>query len=427
VDAALFPLAEIPSPTRGVWDIGPIPLRAYALCIVLGIIAACFIADRRLRARGAPPWVILDIAIWAVPTGIIGARLYHVLTSPEAYFGEGGSLIKVLKIWEGGLGIWGGIAGGAVGAYIACRRLNLPFAMAADSLAVGLPVAQAIGRWGNWFNNELYGKETTLPWGLKVYNWDASAGRAQEVAGQPIELGVFHPTFLYESLWCLGVALVVWLLDRRYSYGRGRAFALYVMLYTVGRFWIEALRIDDAHHFLGMRLNNWTAIIVFVAALIFFLRLSGPQERVTYDEQGRISLLAPGEEPAAESLPAEPAGETADETADGPASETADGPADGPAAVGTAGAVTDVSEISDTSVDGGAVTADPPAEATVDVVEPPADDQPAVGELVITDEPAADVADQPVAEQPVVQQPVAEQPDADAEKVEGSTSASGKG
>ncbi|WP_432829246.1 prolipoprotein diacylglyceryl transferase [Dactylosporangium sp. CA-092794] len=304
MEAPLSPLAEIPSPTRGVWDLGPIPLRAYALCIVLGIIAACFIADRRLRSRGAPPWVILDVAIWAVPFGIVGARLYHVITSPEAYFGENGSLVEALYIWKGGLGIWGGVAAGALGAYIACRRIGLPFGMAADALAVGLPVAQAIGRWGNWFNNELYGKATTLPWGLKVYNWDTEHGRALEAAGQPIVLGVFHPTFLYESLWCIGVAVAVWLLDRRYKFGRGRAFALYVMLYTVGRFWVELLRVDDAHHVLGMRLNNWTSIVVFLGALVYFLRVRGAQQHVTVDDDGHIQPVVASDGSPAEAEPA---------------------------------------------------------------------------------------------------------------------------
>ncbi|MGI5181793.1 prolipoprotein diacylglyceryl transferase [Dactylosporangium sp. CA-152071] len=325
MDAALTPLAVIPSPTQGVWEIGTVPLRAYALCIVLGIVAACFIADRRLRHRGAPPWVILDIAVWAVPAGIIGARLYHVITSPEAYFGENGDLIKAFKIWEGGLGIWGGIAGGAVGAYIACRRMNLPFAMAADTLAVGLPVAQALGRWGNWFNNELYGKATDLPWALKVYTWDAKAGHAQMVNGEPMELGTFHPTFLYEFLWCLGVAAVVWYVDKRWSLGRGRAFALYVALYCAGRFWIEALRIDDAHHFLGMRLNNWTSLIVLAAALVYFLRVRGPQERVTYDENGRITPVA-GEPSAALAPASSDVSDSSEGSDSSDAAESSEGP-----------------------------------------------------------------------------------------------------
>jgi prolipoprotein diacylglyceryl transferase len=288
-----MPLASIPSPTQGVWHLGSVPIRAYALCIVLGIIAACVIGDMRLRRRGAPPYAILDVAVWAVPFGIIGARLYHVITSPSLYFGDGGHFTDAFKIWQGGLGIWGGVAGGALGAWIAARRLGLPFTMIADALAPALPVAQAIGRWGNYFNNELYGRETNLPWGLKIYNWDADAGRAlvENGTGQPIVRGIYQPTFLYESLWCLGVAVLVWALDRRYKFGRGRAFALYVMAYTAGRFWIEALRSDAAEHFLGMRLNDWVSIIVFVAALVYFLRVKGPQERVTLDEDGKPVLV----------------------------------------------------------------------------------------------------------------------------------------
>jgi prolipoprotein diacylglyceryl transferase len=286
-------LAAIPSPTQGVWHLGPIPIRAYALCILLGIVAAVAIAEVRLRHRGAPKWLTLDVAIWAVPFGLIGGRIYHVITSPEAYFGVNGSPIKAFAIWEGGLGIWGAIALGGVGAWIACRRLGLPLTFFADALAPGLPVAQAIGRLGNWFNNELYGRPTSLPWGMTVYDYDLSAGKAVTRNGEPAELagGPFHPTFLYELVWNLGVALLVYLVDRRWKLGRGRAFALYVMAYTAGRFWIEALRVDDAHSFIGVRLNGWVSILVFLGALIYFVRVKGPQEHVRVDEDGTLHIV----------------------------------------------------------------------------------------------------------------------------------------
>ncbi len=291
--AALSPLAAIPSPSQSVWHLGPVPIRAYALCIVLGIVAACVVTEIRMRRRGAPPWAVLDIAVWAVPFGIVGARIYHVITSPGPYFGSDGRPLDALMIWQGGLGIWGGVAGGAVGAWIAARRMGIPLSFVADALAPGLPLAQGIGRWGNWFNNELYGGPTTLPWGLKVHDWDIPSGRARvDGAGDPLLLpGLYQPTFLYESLWDIGTAILVWQLDRRYRFGRGRAFALYVMAYTVGRFWIEAMRTDAATHFLGMRLNNWTSIVVFVGALIYFLRVRGPQERLIVGEDGQIRAV----------------------------------------------------------------------------------------------------------------------------------------
>lgn len=258
-------LASIPSPPQGVWHLGPIPLRAYAFAILIGIAVAWWIMDRRYRAKGGPEEASLDIAFLAVIFGIIGGRLYHVITDNELYFGAGKNPIRALYIWEGGLGIWGAIALGAVGALIACRRLGLRLAPVADSLAPALLVAQAIGRLGNYFNQELYGKPTTLPWGLEI---DA----AHIVGGYPAGT-LFHPTFLYEMLWCLAGAALLLALEKRFSLVGGQLFALYIMVYTAGRVWIEMLRIDTANTFFGIRLNVWTSIIVFAGALVLFLFL----------------------------------------------------------------------------------------------------------------------------------------------------------
>ncbi|MGC5308875.1 prolipoprotein diacylglyceryl transferase [Micromonospora zamorensis] len=279
--ASLSPQAALPSPSTAVWQLGPVPIRAYALCIIAGIVLACWVTERRLRQRGVAPGAVLDIAVWAVPAGIIGARIYHVITSPEKYFGAGGEPMKAFAIWEGGLGIWGAVAGGALGAFIAARQLGIPFGVVADALAPALPLAQAVGRLGNWFNNELFGGRTTLPWGLEIHRMDPdNPGHAlRDDAGQPIlEPGLYQPTFLYEALWNLGVVALVLLLDRRLKLGRGRAFALYVMGYTAGRFWIELMRTDEANQILGVRLNVWTAALVFLGGLIYFVRVRGPQE-----------------------------------------------------------------------------------------------------------------------------------------------------
>jgi prolipoprotein diacylglyceryl transferase len=274
-------LASLPSPTTAIWHLGPLPIRAYALCIILGIVVACVVLEARLRRRGAMPGAVLDIAVWAVPFGIVGARIYHVLTSPQDYFGAGGEPLRAFAIWEGGLGIWGAVAGGAVGAWIAARQLGMPLTVVADALAPGLALAQAVGRLGNWFNNELYGGLTTLPWGLQVHVMDPdNPGQAlRDENGQPIlEPGLYHPTFAYEALWNIGVAALVFLVDRRFKLGRGRAFALYVMAYTAGRFWIELMRTDEATRILGIRINVFTAVLVFLGALIYFLRVRGPRE-----------------------------------------------------------------------------------------------------------------------------------------------------
>jgi prolipoprotein diacylglyceryl transferase len=248
-----------------VIHLGPVPIRAYALCIILGVIVAVVVADRRYRARGGRKGAIMDVATWAVPFGLVGARLYHLATNPELYWGNrnGAGTIAAFEIWKGGLGIWGAVIFGALGAWIACRRYHLSFAMVADAAAPALPLAQAIGRFGNWFNQELYGRPTGLPWGLHIEVAHRMPGYAT--------VAYYQPTFLYEVIWDVGVALVVIWADRRWQLRNGRAFALYAMLYTAGRAWIESLRIDDAHRFFGLRLNDWTSVIVFVAALVYFI------------------------------------------------------------------------------------------------------------------------------------------------------------
>jgi prolipoprotein diacylglyceryl transferase len=275
-------LASFPSPDRGVWYLGPVPIRAYALFIILGIVVAIWWGERRLIARGGEPGTIVDIAVFAVPFGLIGGRLYHVLTDWQKYFGEGSDPLDALKIWQGGLGIWGAIALGAVGAWIGARRKGVPLTSVADAAAPGIVVAQAIGRLGNWFNQELYGTATSLPWGLEIYRRvDPVTGEQDTLTGiadggPPI--AIVHPTFLYELLWNLGVAaLVVWA-DRRWRLGRGRAFALYVAGYTAGRFWIELLRADPATMVAGVRINVITSVVVFLGAVVYLLVVRGPRE-----------------------------------------------------------------------------------------------------------------------------------------------------
>ena len=256
-------LTAIPSPEDGVWNLGPVPLRAYAMCIIAGIFIAVWVGQRRWEDRGGDRALISDVAIWAVPFGIVGGRLYHVISSPDAYFGADGNPIKAFAVWEGGLGIWGAIALGGVGAWIACRRAGVRLPPLADALAPGLALAQAAGRWGNWFNQELFGGPTSLPWALQIDPQFRPVG-FEEVA-------TFHPTFLYESLWNIGVALLVVWADRRWRLGHGRAFALYVAAYTVGRGWIEYLRIDPAEDVLGLRLNVWVSLLVLLGAIAYLV------------------------------------------------------------------------------------------------------------------------------------------------------------
>lgn len=272
--------AVIPSPTTGVWNIGPIPIRAYAMCILAGIVVAMWLTQKRIEKRGGKPGVVLDVSAWAVPFGIVGGRIYHLITSPQAYFGEGGHPLNAFKIWEGGLGIWGAIALGALGAYIGCRRQGIRFTDFVDSAAPGVLIAQAMGRFGNYFNNEIYGGPTDLPWGLKVYEWDQQAGHALlDAQGNPIVKGIFQPTFLYEAIFCVLLAFVLIWADRRAGFRPGQVFALYVAGYPLGRVVIEFMRTDDANHIFGLRVNVWVSLLVFllgVALFVWFGRRPAP-------------------------------------------------------------------------------------------------------------------------------------------------------
>lgn len=299
-------LAYLPSPSRSVLHLGPLPIRAYALCIVAGIGLALVMGGRRWRARGGNPDHLWDICGWAIVFGIIGGRLYHVLSDPELYFKKGEHPLNAFKIWDGGLGIWGAVALGGVGAWIGCRRKGARLAVFADAVVPGVVAAQALGRWGNWFNNELYGGPTSLPWGLKVHCLDIVTGHAtidgtadggQVCHGSSVVAGLFQPTFLYESIWDISLALALIWVDRRWRLGAGQLFAIYVMGYTSGRGWIEALRHDHANHILGLRLNDWTSILVFaLGAALFYARRNAHPDG-PYGQGEPTGPLAPAREP----------------------------------------------------------------------------------------------------------------------------------
>ncbi|WP_084265619.1 prolipoprotein diacylglyceryl transferase [Actinomadura macra] len=298
------PLASIPSPAQGVWHLGPLPIRAYAIMIILGIVVAVWLGERRWAAKGGTPGVIVDVAVWAVPFGLVGGRVYHVITDYQRYFGDDGDPARALKIWEGGLGIWGAVLLGAVGAIIGCRRRGISVLALGDAVAPGIALGQAIGRWGNYWNQELYGRPLDTFWALEIDRDQRprlSGNGLAPLDPKYADVATYHPTFLYESLWCVGVAILVIWADRRYKLTHGRAFALYVAAYTVGRFWIEALRIDDAHHFLGMRLNDWTSIVVFLGAVAYLYLSRG---RTGVENVGQVAAdgsSTAAVEPAAES------------------------------------------------------------------------------------------------------------------------------
>ncbi|MCX7537358.1 prolipoprotein diacylglyceryl transferase [Corynebacterium sp. P5875] len=273
-------LASIPSPPQGVWHLGFLPIRAYALCIVAGIIAAIFLTRARYAARGGNPEIVMDAAVISVILGIIGGRLYHVITDYDSYFCSDCDPLQVFMVTNGGLGIMGAVTLGALGVWIMMRRRGLPFAPLADAAAPGIILAQAIGRLGNWFNQELYGRPTDVPWGLKIYRRVDETGAAAPLTGHSTGevLTVVHPTFLYELLWNLGVVVLLLWADRRFRMGHGRVFALYVAAYAAGRFWVELMRSDQANHILGFRVNTVTSTLLFIGGVLFLLLIRGKRE-----------------------------------------------------------------------------------------------------------------------------------------------------
>lgn len=318
----------IPSPPQGVWHLGPLPLRAYALFIIVGIVAALLIGDLRWAARGGRRGVVYDIALWAVPFGLVGGRLYHLATDWRTYWGPGGAGFgAALRIWDGGLGIWGAVALGGVGAWIGCRRRGIPLPAFADAIAPGIVLAQAIGRLGNYFNQELYGRETTLPWGLEIFYRRDPSGYIDTHSLDGVSTGqvalVVQPTFLYELLWNLLVFVALIYADRWLRLGHGRLFALYVAGYCLGRFGVELLRDDPATHIAGIRINSFTSTFVFVGAVVYLvLAPKGREDPASLrgndhvaaepePEAGRPEEVSTAASPAAKAGPA-PAG-TADD------------------------------------------------------------------------------------------------------------------
>ncbi|MCP2030869.1 prolipoprotein diacylglyceryl transferase [Okibacterium sp. HSC-33S16] len=256
---------SIPSPDVSSIQLGNFTIHFYALCILVGIVAAAFLTNARLNRRGAEPGIVLDIILWAVPLGIIGARVFHVLTHPNDYFYPGADLLRTLYIWEGGIAIFGALIGGAIGAWIGCRMTGIRFLTFADAVAPALLLAQAFGRFGNYFNQELYGTPTTLPWGLEI---DSSNAAWPE--GLP-EGTLFHPTFLYEVIWnLLGVAVLI-LLERRFRLQWGKVLGLYLIWYGLGRTVWESIRVDPSEVFLGLRVNIWAALLAILIGLAILI------------------------------------------------------------------------------------------------------------------------------------------------------------
>jgi prolipoprotein diacylglyceryl transferase len=256
-------LAFIPSPAHGIVQIGPLPLHAYGLMLALGVLAAAKIAETRWARQGNDPREIGAIAVPVVIAGVIGARLYHLFTG---YDWSTGGIVGTVQIWRGGLSIWGAVIGGLLALVVVARRRRLDLLGLMDAIGPAVVIGQAIGRFGNYFNQELFGRPTTLPWGLKI-----------DLAHRPVgytQYATFHPTFLYESMWCLLVFGAISVAERRIGLRKGQAFAMYVCLYTLGRTWFEALRIDKATRVFGVRFNLLVSAALCVGAGVWFVVLA---------------------------------------------------------------------------------------------------------------------------------------------------------
>lgn len=258
-------VTSIPSPSISYFDLGPVRIHIYALCILAGIVIATLLTNSRLTARGGEKWITLDIILWAVPIGIVAARFYHVFTHPNDYFYAGANLAKVFYIWEGGNAIFGALIGGAVGVLIGCHYTGIRFWSFADALAPGLLIAQATGRLGNYFNQELFGNPTTLPWGLEI-DYPNAAWPENAPIGT-----LFEPTFLYEMLWNVLGAAVIILLERRLYLRWGKALAIYLMWYGLGRSYFESIRLDPSEELFGIRSNIWAAWIAIAIGIAIVL------------------------------------------------------------------------------------------------------------------------------------------------------------
>lgn len=253
-------LSSIPSPPNGTVDLGPIPIRAYGLLLAVGVLLAAWLAERRWVKRGGDEGTINAIALWVIVGGIVGARIYHVISDYQLFTGD---WLRAFEIWEGGLSIWGAVAGGAVALILVARRRNLDTLALMDTIVPCVALAQAIGRWGNYFNQELFGRPTNLPWGLEIDPAQRPDGYAR--------FDTFHPTFLYESIWSLLVFGMLLTVERRVRLHRGQLTALYIALYTFGRFWFELLRIDPANRILAVRVNVWVSGLLFFGAVAWLV------------------------------------------------------------------------------------------------------------------------------------------------------------